>query len=388
MRLLVSGATATLRRYPNSTRLGSLLVPGAGNSVHSALAAGLSWAADNAAFTGFDPGAFCGMLGRIAGHPGCLFVACPDVVGDAVATLARFVVWEPIIREVGLPIALVGQDGAETLELPWGRFDALFLGGSTDWKLGAGAAALAREAKARGMWLHLGRCNSHKRFRYAFALGCDSVDGSGFSRWPDQRVPLALRWLADLHGDRIGPEEAAAIGFFRDGEALGFGVLDGPGWSIDHVTLTEEGVYQVAAQHRVEPAACPHCFRCPPGGTRLYRHGSVESLLRDAPRHGHAVVIRVRRTRFRCAACGRTFAPLPGGTSHGRSVTDDLRRYAVHAACDLPLRAVARTAGIDEKTVRLIRDGDRGVVGHQARVASEVDCQARSERVDKPAEQV
>ena len=118
----------------------------------------------------------------------------------AAATLARFVVWEPLLREVGLPIALVGQDGAESLELPWGRFDALFLGGSTEWKLGPHAAALAREAKRRGLWVHMGRCNTRKRFRHAFALGCDSVDGSGFSRWPDQRVPLALRWMADLHG--------------------------------------------------------------------------------------------------------------------------------------------------------------------------------------------
>src|SRR5947209_14133274 len=215
MRLLVSGATATLRRYANSGRLGSLLVPGAGNRVHAALTTGMPWAADNAAFSGFDPGAFCALLGRIAGHPGCLFVACPDIVGNAGATLARFVVWEPVLREVGLPIALVGQDGAEALELPWGRFDALFLGGSTGWKLGPGAAALAREAKGRGLWVHLGRCNTRKRFRHAFALGCDSVDGSGFSRWPDQRVPVALRWLADLHGDPAAPQGTRARAFFQ-----------------------------------------------------------------------------------------------------------------------------------------------------------------------------
>src|SRR5205823_6752489 len=123
--------------------------------------------------------------------------------------------------EVGLPVALVGQDGAEALELPWGRFDALFLGGSTGWKLGPGAAALAREAKRRGLWVHMGRCNTRQRFRHAFALGCDSVDGSGFSRWPDQRIPAALEWLAELDGrPRAASVRAAGKFFAGSGERL------------------------------------------------------------------------------------------------------------------------------------------------------------------------
>jgi hypothetical protein len=35
------------------------------------------------------------MLGRIAGNAGCRFVACPDVVGDAAATLRLFFIWAP-----------------------------------------------------------------------------------------------------------------------------------------------------------------------------------------------------------------------------------------------------------------------------------------------------
>lgn len=55
MRLFVSGATATLRRHLDRDRLGLLLVPGAGNSPQTALSLGLPWAADNAAYSGFDP---------------------------------------------------------------------------------------------------------------------------------------------------------------------------------------------------------------------------------------------------------------------------------------------------------------------------------------------
>ncbi len=91
----------------------------------------------------------------------------------------------------------MAQDGLESLKVPWARFDALFLGGSTEWKLGEHAEALCREAKARGKWLHLGRCNTRQRIRLAASWGCDSVDGSGFSRWPDARIPKGLRWIEE-----------------------------------------------------------------------------------------------------------------------------------------------------------------------------------------------
>jgi hypothetical protein len=83
--LLVSGATATLRQHLDSPFLGHLLVPAAGNSMRETLATGLPWACDNGAFVGFDAPAFATLLGRIAGKPGCLFVACPDVVAGAIA---------------------------------------------------------------------------------------------------------------------------------------------------------------------------------------------------------------------------------------------------------------------------------------------------------------
>ncbi len=41
----------------------------------------------------------------------------------------------------------------------WHRLDALFVGGSTYFKLGPTAAGLVREAKRRGLWTHMGRVN-------------------------------------------------------------------------------------------------------------------------------------------------------------------------------------------------------------------------------------
>jgi hypothetical protein len=350
MRLLVSGATTTIRRYQDSPHLGVLLVPGAGNSISSVLATGLPWTADNAAFSGFDPAAFCSLIGRAAGRSGCLFVACPDVVGDAAAKLRLFARWQPVLASLDLPVALVAQDGAENLELPWGRFQALFIGGSTQWKLGGGAAGLVAEAKRRGLWVHLGRCNTRKRFRHAFLLACDSLDGSGFSRWPDERIPAALRWLADLHGTPAPATPDDVTRCFRQAaEETTPALLDRPGWVIAGVTL-QEGAYLVRARFATEPVTCPGCG-VPACGT-VYRHGIRTQILRDVPRHGRPVRIRVERRRYRCSACGITFLQaLPG--LRGRSpVSEELARHVGRLARAEPRIRIAQASGLAEKTVR------------------------------------
>lgn len=193
MILLVSGATKTLRELNRPDRLGHLLTPDDGNIVPT----GGVWACDNSAFQGFQPARFCSFLGKIAGKQ-CLWVACPDVVGDARATADLFYAWRPVIKALNLPVALVLQDGQERVGVPWNLIDAVFVGGSTPFKLGPVAASIVREAKRRGLWAHMGRVNSRQRLRYALELGCDSCDGSGFSRFPARDLPSALRWLEEL----------------------------------------------------------------------------------------------------------------------------------------------------------------------------------------------
>jgi hypothetical protein len=135
------------------------------------------------------------MLDKIEGQPDCLWVACPDVVADAAATLDLFQQWQPRLKGRNLPVALVAQDGLEKLRVPWSKLEALFIGGSTEWKEGDAARKLARRCKARGKLLHMGRVNSLRRIRLAAEFGCDSIDGSGFSMFPDTRIPKGLRWI-------------------------------------------------------------------------------------------------------------------------------------------------------------------------------------------------
>jgi hypothetical protein len=192
MLILVSGATKTVRRYSDNKHLGCLLTPDTGNRIETMN--GLPWAADNAAFSNFKEEKFIKMLDKIKGsNP--LFVTAPDVVADAEQTISLFEKWQPIIKSYGLKAAFVLQDGQESLPVPWKGIDAVFIGGTTEWKLGRHAYNLVKEAKKRGIWVHMGRVNSNKRLEYARDIGCDSVDGTGYSMFPDKRIPKALEFL-------------------------------------------------------------------------------------------------------------------------------------------------------------------------------------------------
>ncbi len=200
MILLVSGATAT---RPHFRDVGDLIVPGAGNAPDTLALAPGRWAMDNGAFAGFEADAFIAMLKRFHGRKGCRFVAAPDVVGDAHQTLLQWPFWSRLIRGVGFVPALVGQDGLTVADVPWTELGALFIGGTTEWKLGAQAMTLLAYAKTRGLWVHMGRVNTRRRIYQAAALGCDSIDGSGFSQWPAIRIPKGVRWINETHHQRL-----------------------------------------------------------------------------------------------------------------------------------------------------------------------------------------
>lgn len=173
--------------------LGQICTPAAGNRTLG----GVDWCADNAVFAGKYPGdeKYLAWLGKRAwAAQRCRFAVAPDVVGDARATLARSLPMLDRIRALGFPVAYVGQDGATIDSLPWDQFDALFIGGSTGWKLGAEARALIAEAKRRGVWVHMGRVNSYRRLQRATDSGCDSADGTFLRPAPDENLQKLLGW--------------------------------------------------------------------------------------------------------------------------------------------------------------------------------------------------
>jgi hypothetical protein len=189
---LVHAAPTTLERYrmPN---LGVLSSP----RRYYTDVEGWTWAADNDAFSNWNEQRFLWMLHDLVGLPGCVFITAPDIVGNAKATTARFFEWLPVLRETDQPVAYVTQDGL--VEPPWGEFDALFIGGSDEWKMGEENRAIVIEAKRRGLWVHMGRVNGHQRIRYAKAIGCDSFDGTSMSWFKDRWLREYLRHAGDPH---------------------------------------------------------------------------------------------------------------------------------------------------------------------------------------------
>jgi hypothetical protein len=174
-------------------RLGAIDTPAQGNLIPG----GVTHCVDNGCFGKGYPGdsGFLDWLRRRSYLEYCVFATAPDVLGDAVATLARSTPFFDKIRSLGYRVAFVAQNGLEDLTVPWSDFDALFVGGDTAWKLGEPAAELVAEANRRGKWTHMGRVNSWNRFWYARLIGCDSVDGTYLVFGPDVNLPKVLGWL-------------------------------------------------------------------------------------------------------------------------------------------------------------------------------------------------
>lgn len=184
--------------------LGHLTTPASRNTVED----GVEWAVDNGCFNDSYPGdalylEWLADLRACAPLDRCAFAVAPDIVCDAQATLDRSLPVLPHIRSLGYRAALVAQNGLEHLEVPWESFDALFIGGDTDWKLSGYARTVIAEARHRGKWIHMGRVNSERRLRYAHALGCHSADGTYLAFGPDTNLPKLLAWLRRVN-DQYG----------------------------------------------------------------------------------------------------------------------------------------------------------------------------------------
>ncbi len=157
------------------------------------------FAMDNGAFARFEIKGFLAMLTKHEPRKDlCRFVAAPDVVGCARRTLECFRHWQP--RLAKWPVAFVCQDGQENLDIPWDNLAAVFIGGSTEWKMSQHAAAIVKASKVIGKWCHIGRINTPGRFEYFEDLGADSCDGTGLAQYSSMR--------RKIHENKIAPQLA------------------------------------------------------------------------------------------------------------------------------------------------------------------------------------
>jgi hypothetical protein len=192
MMVLVGKSPTTISRDHPHSNVGIIISPRK-RDAYNAARCGLLWAADNDCWNGgLDEPLFRLMLEQSEGATGCLFVAAPDVVGDSETTLDWFDEWVNVIASHGFPVALVLQDGMTPEDVRWLEVDAVFIGGTTEWKLSLDAYRIVDRAKDQGKWVHMGRVNTRRRLKVAKAWGCDSVDGTSTVMFTDTHLPWQL----------------------------------------------------------------------------------------------------------------------------------------------------------------------------------------------------
>ena len=207
MAIYLTGSVTDVRSLLDNKRLGYMNTPSNRHTMNNWI-----WAADNGCYgknyVGDDK--WFAWLESFTDEAKslCLFATAPDVVGDASSTLARSLPWLSKIRSIRYKAAFVAQDGLRVDSCPWDEFDALFIGGTTDWKLSKDAADLMSAGKQRGKWIHVGRVNSWKRYQGMACRGADSVDGTFIAFGPKVNAPKLMSWI----------DAYAAQGFLWDGE--------------------------------------------------------------------------------------------------------------------------------------------------------------------------
>lgn len=199
MLYLATPSGPDVRAAMSAGRIGCMTTPAQGNRIPD----GAMYACDNGKFGKGWPGAveWFAWLSRTVERYGadrCLWAVAPDVPFDAPGTLAESGPWLAKIRALGVPAAFAAQDGCEHGLIPWGEFDVLFLAGSTEWKIGPVAERLSREAKERGLQIHMGRVNSRLRLGIAEWFGCKTADGTYLVFGPVKNLARLNGWLDDI----------------------------------------------------------------------------------------------------------------------------------------------------------------------------------------------
>lgn len=195
------------------------------------------FAGDNGCYGGKFPGGdqwYRWLTGLVGGRERrCLFAVAPDEFNPylrddmGAVSMDRSRPFLADIRVLGVPVAVVAQNGLTEDMVPWEDIDVLFLGGcrrclacgwwptfttllkpprcpecggkTSEWKVGPDAYRLARAATDRGKRVHMGRGNSLRRKRIAEMFGCTTMDGTLLARGPDRWLPFVLSWWDETH---------------------------------------------------------------------------------------------------------------------------------------------------------------------------------------------
>jgi hypothetical protein len=129
------------------------------------------------------------------------FLLVPDVVGDWPATMREWGIWQPVLQQLGWPLAVAVQDGATAADvrtLPGVK--VVFVGGSTRFKWSTFAQWCTQFPR-----VHIGRVNTPREAWRCWMAGAESIDGTGWMRTDVQREGLKQLLVAMDAGERPAP---------------------------------------------------------------------------------------------------------------------------------------------------------------------------------------
>jgi len=131
--------------------------------------------------------------------PGRLaFVASPDIIADPDQTLELFYGWRPHFLHLRLRTALVLQDGMTTQDIPWPELEAVFVGGTDQYKFSPDVYRICLQAKQHRKWIHFGRINSKRKLSLAHDYHAHSVDGLHWSFYTHKNLAQGIEWVQSI----------------------------------------------------------------------------------------------------------------------------------------------------------------------------------------------
>ena len=108
---------------------------------------------------------------------------------------------------------------------------------------------------------------------------------------------------------------------------------------------------RVTAEYTPPPTACP---RCGLADQPLYKHDVRTQEFMDTPLHGKRVHLIVRRQRYVCQGCEKTFQQILPDMEEDRTMTKRLVSYIKRLSLEKKFTEIADEVGVNEKTVRNI----------------------------------
>lgn len=101
-----------------------------------------------------------------------------------------------------------------------------------------------------------------------------------------------------------------------------------------------------------EPQHCPFCQQAGP----FKRHALRETWWRDVPCDSQPRVRRGHMVRWRCLQCQQTHTMAPHWAASPRRMTLDLTHWIqAQLAQGSPISRIAQASGLDDKTIRSVR---------------------------------